>query len=335
EHLHTIKTLITAGEEAPIAKAKAFSKKGTYINAYGPTETSICATVFDGKIEEKVSIGKPIANTRVYILSDDLQLQPLSVVGELCVSGVGVARGYVNKPGLTSERFILDPFISGGRMYRTGDLARWLPDGNLEFLGRKDAQVKIHGYRIELGEVENALSCFPSITQCCVLSKQGVNGVNRLVGYVVVEGDLDKEELQEHLKLSLPEYMVPMIWVEMEVMPLTSNGKLDRKSLPDPDSSELSTKIYVAPRTTTEVQLVEIWQDLLGLENIGIHDNFFELGGHSLLATRLVSKIRKELSIEIEIADVFEHTTVSTLGTYLSVQSEGVLLPTIVVQDRP
>ncbi|SNR31532.1 hybrid non-ribosomal peptide synthetase/type I polyketide synthase, partial [Flavobacterium sp. ov086] len=311
------------------------------INSYGTTETTIDSSYFetdnvksfDGLIN--VPIGKPLWNNSFYILNTSESLVPIGVIGELCIGGAGVARGYLNKEELTREKFVANPFKEGDRMYKTGDLARWLPDGNLEFIGRKDDQVKIRGYRIELGEIENALSVLPGITQCCVLAREDVNGTKRLVGYVVLEGELDKERLQNQLKLSLPEYMIPMIWIALDVMPLTSNGKLDKKGLPDPDSSELSSKEYVGPTTDLELQLVNIWQELLGVEKVGIHDNFFELGGHSLLATRLVSMIRKELMIEVSIREVFIHTTVSKLGTYVSAQSEGILLPTIVVQDRP
>ncbi|MGO4773547.1 amino acid adenylation domain-containing protein, partial [Flavobacterium sp. W22_SRS_FK3] len=311
------------------------------INSYGTTETSIDSSYFetdnvkslDGLIN--VPIGKPLWNSSFYILNFSESLVPIGVIGELCIGGAGVARGYFNKEELTREKFVANPFKEGEQMYKTGDLARWLPDGNLEFIGRKDDQVKIRGYRIELGEIENALSLLPGITQCSVLAREDVNGTKRLVGYVVLEGELDKERLQNQLKLSLPEYMIPMIWIALDVMPLTSNGKLDKKGLPDPDSSGLSSEEYVGPTTDLELQLVNIWQELLGVEKVGIHDDFFELGGHSLLATRLVSVIRKELMIEVSIREVFIHTTVSKLGLFVSAQSEGVLLPTITIQDRP
>jgi acyl-coenzyme A synthetase/AMP-(fatty) acid ligase len=170
-------------------------------------------------------------------------------------------------------------FKAGERIYKTGDLARWLPDGTIEFIGRKDDQVKIRGYRIELGEIENVLSSLAGVTQCCVLAKADANGTKNLVGYVVLEDALDKESLQQALRLNLPEYMIPMIWVVLDVMPLTSNGKLDKKSLPDPDGSELLSKEYVAPRNETEEQLAVIWQETLGIDKVGIQDNFFELGG--------------------------------------------------------
>ncbi|WP_438712754.1 amino acid adenylation domain-containing protein [Aquimarina muelleri] len=289
------------------------------INGYGPTENTTFSTVYNiGKETNKnLPIGTPIKNSQVYITDSEMNLLPIGVVGELSVGGSGLSRGYLNESDLTREKFVSNPFIQGERMYKTGDLARWLPDGNLEFMGRIDDQVKIRGYRIELGEIESVLSSLDVVIQCCVLVKEDSLGEKCLVGYVVVEGDLDKEKIQNELKLGLSDYMVPRIWVELDAMPLTSNGKLDRKSLPDPDTTELSTKEYVAPRTQTELRLVAIWQELLGVEQIGIYDNFFELGGHSLLATRLVSMIRKEFEIEIIIKDVFEFVKIEELSTYL------------------
>ncbi|MFH7013662.1 non-ribosomal peptide synthase/polyketide synthase [Flavobacterium sp. FlaQc-52] len=307
------------------------------VNGYGPTENTTFSTTYtiDNITNKNLPIGKPINNSVAYILDANLNLVPIGVIGELCVGGSGVARGYLNQDELTQEKFITNPFVAGDRIYRTGDLVRWLADGNIEYIGRKDDQVKIRGYRIELGEIENVLSSLEVVIQCCVLAKEDASGNKRLVAYVVSENKLDKTALQDQLKLSLPEYMVPMIWVELDHMPLTSNGKLDRKALPNPDNSDLSTQEYVAPRTETEQQLAVIWQNLLGIEKVGIYDNFFELGGHSLLATRLASMIRKELSIEIAIREVFEYTTIATLGAHISVQSEGVALPAIVMEERP
>ncbi|SEB35211.1 amino acid adenylation domain-containing protein [Tenacibaculum sp. MAR_2009_124] len=334
EDLSTIKTLVTAGEAIPLNLAKAFSEKYNYINAYGPTETSICATTFNGTIEELVPIGKPIDNTQVYILNDTNELLPSGVVGELCVGGRGVARGYLNREELTKEKFIKNPFIKGDTIYKTGDLAKWLPDGSLEFIGRKDNQVKIRGYRIELGEVENVLSSLTIVNQCCVLAKSDASGNKQLVAYVVVEGDFDRESLQDGLIKILPEYMVPTIWIEMKEIPVTSNGKLDRKALPEPDGSMLSTQEYLAPRNETEEKLVEIWQELLQIEKIGVYDNFFELGGHSLLVTRLVSLIRKDLEVEVAIRDIFEHTTIASQALHVLTCSRAAILPEVVAQEK-
>ncbi|WP_205410234.1 non-ribosomal peptide synthetase [Aquimarina longa] len=333
--IQSIKTLITAGEKSPIEQAKLFSKIGKYINAYGPTEASICSTTFSCDIDTIVPIGRPIANTQTYILNDSQKVVPIGVIGELCISGAGLARGYLNRENLTREKFIPNPFIEGERLYKTGDLARWLPNGNIQYVGRKDDQVKIRGYRIELGEIESVLTQLPEVKQAVVLANEDISDSKRLIGYIVTEDNFDKESIQNSLKTQLPDYMVPQLWVVLDHIPLTSNGKVNKKALPSLELSDLSSKEYVEPRNEKESQLVEIWKNLLGVDKVGIYDNFFEMGGHSLLATQLVSMIRKKLLIEIEIADIFTYTTIFALGEYLSVQSEGVLLPTIVVEDRP
>ncbi|MEL6560503.1 MAG: amino acid adenylation domain-containing protein [Bacteroidota bacterium] len=307
----------------------------TIINGYGPTENTTFSTTHSIEITDKaLPIGKPIKNSYAYIINGNIDLVPVGVVGELVVGGSGVARGYLNQEELTNEKFVSNPFRKGDRLYKTGDLARWLPDGNIEFVGRKDNQVKIRGYRIELGEVEHALSMLSGVNQSCVLVKNDHNGEKQLIAYAVLEGNSDKAELQQALKQDLPDYMIPQHWIFLEEMPLNNNGKIDRKSLPEPDSSALSSKEYVAPATAIEVQLAAIWQDLLGVEKVGIHDNFFELGGHSLLATRLVSAIRKELEVEIAIRDVFMQNTLADLGNYLEQQDRGTLLPEVTRADH-
>ncbi|WP_126651527.1 non-ribosomal peptide synthetase [Chryseobacterium aureum] len=333
-----LKRIISGGDVFDREIYKKWGDKGIrIINEFGPTETTITSSEHELKEDTMPSdIGRPVANTQMYILGPDGKLLPMGAVGELFISGFGVARGYLNNEELTKDRFTSNPFRKGERMYKTGDLARWLPGGNIEFLGRKDNQVKIRGYRIELGEIENVLSGLPGVTQSCVLAKQDSEGKSRLVAYVVKDNAPDKELLQSQLEEILPEYMVPRLWVELDEMPLTSNGKLDRKALPDIDSSALSTKAYIAPRTETEERLAVIWQELLGVEKVGIHDNFFELGGHSLLATRLVSMIRKELDVEVTIRDVFVHTTIGNLGSHLQKQEKGIFLPEIIkVEERP
>ena len=273
-----IQTLVTAGEEAPLENARLFSKTGNYFNAYGPTETSICATIYNGDFNSSVPIGLPVANATAFILNSDLALVPVGAVGELCVGGAGLARGYLNREALTAERFIGHPFKSGERLYRTGDLARRLPDGNIEFIGRADEQVKIRGYRIELGEVEHVLSLLKDVRQSCVIARTDENGSKRLIAYVVMEDSLEdhpedrlnKDVLQAELQKHLPEYMVPSLWVQLDEMPLTTNGKLDRKALPELDMSSLSVNHYVAPTTKTELQLAAIWQHLLGIEKVGL-----------------------------------------------------------------
>ncbi|MGO4773884.1 amino acid adenylation domain-containing protein, partial [Flavobacterium sp. W22_SRS_FK3] len=326
EDIKSINTLVTAGESIPLELAKAFSQHYNYINAYGPTEASICSTTFQGGIKDIVSIGRPIDNTQVYVLNEQQNLLPIGVIGELCVGGAGVARGYLNLEKLTQEKFINNPFIEGGRIYKTGDLARWLPNGSLEFMGRKDDQVKIRGYRIELGEIENVLLSLSGISQCCVLAKKDVNNTERLVGYVVMTDVLNKEALQEQLKLRLPEYMIPMIWVSLEAMPITSNGKLDKKALPDPENSDLSTHKYSAPRNEIDNQLVTIWQGLLGIEKIGIYDNFFELGGHSLLVVQLISRLQA-LNFHIYVKDIFAGPKIACISDKLSSISSMYVVP--------
>ncbi|WP_345027369.1 thioesterase domain-containing protein, partial [Flavivirga jejuensis] len=264
-------------------------------------------------LEDNIPIGKPIANTQVYIMDSDHNLLPIGVVGEICIGGSGLARGYLNDPEKTSSSFISNPFVSGGRVYKTGDLGRWLSDGTLEFIGRVDDQVKIRGYRIELGEIESVLSQDSQIKSCCVLAREDVDGNKRLVGYVVVEGDFDKKGIQERLREKLPDYMVPQIWIALSEMPITSNGKIDKKGLPEPDSTQLSAQEYVGPRNERETQLVSIWQELLGIEKIGVHDDFFELGGHSILAIKLISRVNVVLNTVLNISVLFEYSTISSL----------------------
>ena len=330
-----IKMLI-GGETVKESIKEYLTRIGDVWNVYGPTETTIWSTVKKLKSGEKVTIGKPIANTQVYILTPGKELSPIGVAGEICIGGDGLARGYLNRPELTKEKFIADPFSKekGTRLYKTGDLGRWLPDGNLEHLGRIDDQVKIRGYRIELGEIESVLNQSEQVSQGAVLAKEDSNGNKRLVGYVVPEGAFDKQGIQAYLQAKLPDYMVPALWVELQSMPLTPNGKTDRKALPDPEMTDITTA-YVAPRNETETRLVQIWQELLGIERVGIHDNFFELGGHSLLAMRVVSAIRRALDLELNIRDLFAHPTIVGLSAYLGEQIRGTLLPEIVAADRP
>ncbi len=317
DQLKGLDTVITGGEQAPLSQALAFSSKGgTYFNAYGPTETSICATTFNGNFTASIPIGKPVPNTDIYILNDQQELLPKGVVGELCIGGAGLARGYLNREELNKEKFVENPFVKGERIYRTADLAKWLPDGNIEFMGRLDDQVKIRGYRIELGEIENVLLAHQTIKSCSVLAKSDSSGAKRLVSYVVVDGDFDKQKIQEYLHSRLPEYMVPQLWVTLDDMPLTSSGKINKKKLPEPDMSLLSVQEYVAPRNEVEERLVIIWQELLGIDKVGIYDNFFELGGHSLLVVQLMTHLQK-YDYHIKVKEVFAHPTIAQLAIQL------------------
>src|SRR6267142_2519108 len=292
-------------------------------NHYGPTETTVGATMYGveegrGGEEGGVPIGKPIANTQVYVLDEEMEAVPVGVPGELYIGGAGLARGYLGRADLTAERFVPNPFGKGGgeRLYRTGDRARWRRDGNLEYLGRLDEQVKIRGFRIELGEIEAVLREHGGVRQAVVVVREGEPGEQRLVAYVVPEeGKVpDARELRSHLQARLPEYMVPWAYVVMESLPLTANGKLDRRGLPQPERERGSESSYVAPRTAVEEILCGIWAEVLRLERVGVEDNFFELGGHSLLATQVISRVREVFETELPLQSLFEEPTVAGLG---------------------
>ncbi|MCP4108251.1 MAG: amino acid adenylation domain-containing protein, partial [Desulfobacteraceae bacterium] len=280
-------------------------------------------------------IGGPISNTQVYILDKEDRLSPCGIAGELCISGDGLARGYLNRPELTSEKFVENPFISGMRMYRTGDLARWLPDGNIEFLGRIDNQVKIRGFRIELGEIEKSLLQHGDITSAVVLAKEGTDGDKHLVAYYSSGNELEISELRVFLAESLPDYMIPSFFIHMETFPLTPNGKIDRKALPEPDGAINTGMEYVPPRNETEEILAGIWQEILGVDRIGVKDNFFDLGGHSLKATRVVSRISKDLEVEVSLKDIFSSPTIGSLAEIIKLSSkkEYFQIEAISVQD--
>ncbi len=316
----TFKRVVLGGESLSknlVSRHYEQNKNVPLFNEYGPTESTVWSTVSEIAVDEdSITIGKPIANTQVYILDTYQNLVPVKSVGELYIGGAGLTEGYLNQEELTKEKFIESPFVKGERLYKTGDLGRWLENGSIEFIGRIDDQVKIRGYRIELGEVEKAVMKESMVDMCCVLAKEDNKGIKRLVGYVVAK-DFDRKALQKALHEKLPEYMIPQLWVELDSIPMTNNGKIDKKALLDPEMEILSGEEYVAPRNETEFSLVSIWQTLLGIEKIGVLDSFFELGGHSLLVTRLVSLIRENLNVEIAIKDVFEYNTIEELASYI------------------
>ncbi len=295
---------------------------------YGPTEDTVYSTGALRQREGIETIGRPIANKQAYILDEARQPVPVGITGELYVGGAGVGRGYLNRPDLTAERFTANPFRpeAGARLYRTGDLCRYLPDGNIEFLGRRDHQVKIRGFRIELGEIESVLQDCPGVRECVVIAREDEPGDQRLAAYFVAL-DPDSapavEELRDVLKRKLMDYMVPAAFVRLESLPLTPNGKIDRKALPRPEASRAQARqTYVAPRTATEEMLAGIWTAVLRIAEVGVQDNFFVLGGHSLLATQVVSRIRRTLNAEVPLRTFFELPTIESLAGWL--QTSGI-----------
>ncbi len=326
-----LRCVITAGESANPSKAFEVIKSGIdYYNAYGPTECAVCVSIYkmnENDIDKSIiPIGKPIANTHVYILDESLQPLPIGVSGKIYVSGVGVARGYLNKEVLTAEKFISNPFIEETAMYDTGDLGCWLSDGNIEFLGRKDSQVKLRGYRIELGEIENTILKFSEHIKQVAGEVKEVNNEKALVAYFVSTSIIDKSELRSFLQSNLPEYMIPSFYVELEKLPLTPNGKIDRKALPSISGEDGIRKKYVAPTNKTEEVLVTIWQEVLAIEKIGITDNFFELGGHSLMIGQVINRIHKQLGKTISFKIFFANPTITTLSKQLK-ESEYLPIP--------
>ncbi|MFD7287024.1 amino acid adenylation domain-containing protein [Streptomyces sp. NPDC059863] len=311
-------TVLVGTETVPPDLFERFGEKAHLICAYGLTEATVNSTLWParehgGRPRGRVPIGRPDPNTRCYVLDDNLRPVPPGVAGELYVSGRGLARGYLGRAGLTSERFVADPYgPPGARMYRTGDRARWRADGNLDFLGRVDTQVKVRGFRIELGEIEAALAGHPSVAQAAVVPDRD-GDIVRLVGYAVPEaGGLDPRELRAHLAGVLPEYMVPALVVPLDgPLPLTPNGKLDRKALPAPDWAAMTGGAL--PATKTQARLAELFREILKLEKVGIHDNFFALGGHSMASMRLLARIRAEFGVELSIRDVFDALTIAGL----------------------
>ncbi|WP_191761493.1 non-ribosomal peptide synthetase [Komarekiella delphini-convector] len=331
-----------------IQKNSDLSKLATspqLINGYGPTETTIQASgcLLSAQMCDalySIPIGRPIPNTQIYILDSNLQTVPVGVPGELHIGGAGLARGYLNRPELTQEKFIPNPFeeVQGSRLYKTGDLARYLPDGNIEYIGRIDNQVKIRGFRIELGEIETVLSQHGDVQASCVIAREDIPGDKRLVAYVMLHQHYTSRinELRHFLKAKLPEYMVPNAIVILEYLPLTPNGKVDRRALPAPDLHSEPKGKFVAPRTPVEEMLTQIWAQVLKVEQVGIHDNFFELGGHSLLATQLLSRIGNIFQVELPLRSLFAAATVAELGHLIEqLQQQKLELTSPPILPRP
>ncbi len=339
-----LQEVITAGEQLKLSNdLRLFLEKGNtrLYNQYGPTEAHVVSayTIQPEDYTQRVlpPIGKPIANTRLYILDSAGNPCPVGVPGELFIGGVQVAKGYLHLPELTAERFMSDTFDASGhgRLYKTGDICCWLPDGNINYMARKDDQVKIRGNRVEIGEVESVLGQCEHVAQCVVLVKNDQYGNKRLVAYVVPQQRVGKDELRTWMQSRLPEYMIPSLFITLAELPLTNNGKINKRALPEADMSALGGTAYVAARNLTEQQLTDIWHVLLQVEKIGIHDNFFELGGHSLLAMRLQSALRKHMEVEIAVKSIFANPTIARLAAFIRQNGKGLLLPAVTPQQRP
>nr|WP_318646575.1 non-ribosomal peptide synthetase [Pseudomonas sp. Pdm06] len=330
-----LRQVMCSGEALPGHLVRRFKAQlphtGLY-NLYGPTEAAVDVTAWDcagTDTPDSTPIGKPIANTRIYLLDSHQQPVPMGVAGEIYIGGVQVARGYLNRPELTVERFLRDPFsrAANARMYRTGDLGRYLPDGNIDYLGRNDDQVKIRGFRIELGEIEAKLAQHEAIKEAVVLAREDVPGAKRLVAYFTVHGDehsVEIENLRTQLQAQLPEYMVPSAYVRLDTLPLTPNGKLDRKALPAPDLASVITREYEAPQGAVETTLAQLWAELLKVEKVGRHDHFFELGGHSLLAVTLIERMR-QAGLSADVRVLFGQPTLAALAAAVGGTTEIVV----------
>jgi thioester reductase-like protein len=327
--------ILCGGEALPTDLADQLLERGAELwNLYGPTETTIWSTIYRVEKSQRdvsggVSIGHAIANTQIYILDANLQPAPIGVIGDLYIGGDGLSRGYLNRPELTAEKFIFNPFDSSSSIYKTGDLARYLSDGNIEFLGRSDQQVKVRGYRIETGEIEVALGEHPSVRQAVVLVWKDISSEASLVAYVVSaqsdatlaphasagEREADASQLREFLRTKLPEYMIPSAFVSLESLPMTPNGKVDRKSLPALSQVNLVARTeYIPPRNADEQAIADICAEVLNLERVGIHDNFFDIGGNSLIATRLIFQLQEHFQVRLPLVRLFEMPTVAGLA---------------------
>lgn len=334
--LDCVRNVIVGGEKINVSAITSWFDNEARLpllwNSYGPTESTVNATLGLINSVNQDSIGEPMQNTRLYVLNDSLELAAVNVPGELHIAGVGLARGYLNNPDLTQEKFIANPFYdeqgpdSSKRLYKTGDIVRWLANGTIEYVGRIDHQVKIRGFRIELDEIEDTLMASEGVNDAVVVVKESSSGDKRLVAYLVL-AEAYREDAAEHLRRSLrtclPDYMMPSAFVSLDKLPLTPNGKVDRQALPDPAVSDLQCS-YIAPQTETEEILCQIWQEVLGVERVGINDNFFELGGHSLLATRLISRVNQTFDVSLSLKALFINATLADLAqALLNLEAQG------------
>ncbi|GEJ45759.1 hypothetical protein CRS_23670 [Chryseobacterium sp. ON_d1] len=313
----SLKRVIAGGDVCSRELAESWSSICSFYNEYGPTETTVTSIELRFDKESRFSIGRPISNTQVYILDDHHQLVPEAVIGELYIAGAGLARGYLNRSDLTEEKFIANPFVAGTKMYRTGDLGRWLPDGSIEYLGRIDHQVKIRGYRIELGEIESHVLSYSNSIRSVVAEVKEHEGEKNLVAYYVSDLMIDKQKLSQYLETKLPQYMLPGFYVELESIPLTHNGKVDRKNLPDVLSKDLIKNEYVAPVTEEQRILVEVCEQVLNHKSISIKDNFYNLGGDSIKSIQIVSKLRK-YGYTLKVMHILQHPVLEELSNFVT-----------------
>ncbi|TPG89131.1 amino acid adenylation domain-containing protein [Brevibacillus laterosporus] len=317
--LSNVRHILFGGERASvrhIRKAIDVLKDSQLIHVYGPTESTVFATYhyLNELLNNVVPIGKPISNTQIFIMDPYLKLQPVGAIGEICIAGDGLARGYLNRPEMTSEKFVDHPFETGQKLYKTGDLGRWLTDGSIEFLGRIDNQVKIRGFRVELGEVEAHLLALNGIKEVTVITREDEIGTTFLCAYFVSEFDLQPEEIKEQLAKTLPYYMIPTFFIQMDSLPLNANGKVNQAILPYPDWGKLHVEMYVKPKNEIEQEVAEIWQDTLGVQDIGVRDNFFALGGQSLKAIVMLAKIKEKFGVRISLKQLFANPTIENVA---------------------
>ena len=326
--MRSLGKLLLGGEALPFSLAQQLREivTGEILNMYGPTETTVWSSAARiGQGDKPITIGKPIANTQIYILDQSLQPVPIGVSGELYIGGEGAARGYFKRPDLTEEKFIPDPFSDhpGARLYRTGDIGRYKVTGEIEFLGRVDHQIKLRGHRIEPGEIETALRKHPLLKEAAVRVWENSANDKRLAAYVVgVNGELPgAEALRRFLEEQLPAVLVPSTFTVLNALPLTPNGKVDRKALPEPqlDRSAIHAR-FVAPATTIERKIAGVWQKLLKIEQVGLHDNFFDLGGHSLLAVQAQAQLHEALGVDLPVVKLFQYPTIKALASFLGEQ---------------
>ena len=331
--IKTLKRVFASGEALSVKHVADFNNKirkihnTELVNLYGPTEAAVDVTYFNTSVscfDKAVPIGKPIDNTELYILDGNDMLCPIGVAGELNIAGVCLARGYLNRPELTAEKFVNNSFKPGERMYRTGDLVKWLPDGNIEFLGRIDHQVKIRGFRIELGEIESKLLEIDSVKDVIVMDRDDNSGYKYLCAYIISPEELSVKELRAHLSKSLPDYMIPSYFVRLltDQIPLNSSGKTDRKALPNPEENMIRETEYTAPRNQLEQELAAIWESTLGIERVGIHSDFFELGGNSLKLISLARRVNSELNLNVPVAEFYAHPNIAYIAEYINANAD-------------